>query len=563
MNCIKGTFGILSFLFFVCSCQGQSENNPENKMQKPNVLFIMVDDLNDYQGTFGGHPQALTPNIDALAKVATVFTNAHTNVPVCQPSRNSLFTGVYPHDSRDFGWTPHREQVVLKNHKTLIQLFKENGYQTYGTGKLLHKNFRNYWTEWGVPEGINYGPHAYSGIDENGKRIMGHSSVPEPFRGINVVDGSFASFADTPVRIDENGNKQKTGWTFGKKEFRYVSDNDRDLTPDEQHASWIATKLKALEKDSVKEPFFMGVGFVKPHTPLYAPQKYFDKFPLEDIQMPVTKAGDIDDSFYKTVYPPTEMGLHYYAALQESYPEGDEGLRKFLQAYLACISFVDDQIGVVLDALNNSAFAKNTIVVFTSDHGWQMGEKEYLYKNSPWDESTRVPLLIKAPNFSTPGSQVSHPVSLIDLYPTLMDLCELKGETVLKKSEAALGGFSLQPFIKHPKTKTWKGPNGALTVLGVGINKEIPGLGVNKNKGALWHVEIQKDLPKSYVYQQNYSYRTKEWRYIVYRNGKEELYHMTKDAYAWNNLAAKEKYRKTKEALKNEVLEIIEKSYLN
>ena len=563
MNCLKGTLGGISFLLLACSCQGQSENNPEKEMQKPNVLFIMVDDLNDYQGAFGGHPQALTPNIDALAKVATVFTNAHTNVPVCQPSRNSLFTGVYPHDSRDFGWTPHRKQVVLKNHKTLIQLFKENGYRTYGTGKLLHKNFRKYWTEWGVPEGINYGPHAYSGIDENGKRIMGHSSVPEPFRGINVVDGSFASFADTPVRIDENGNKQKTGWTFGKKEFRYVSDNDRDLTPDEQHAAWVENKFKQLEASESNAPFFMGVGFVKPHTPLYAPQKYFDKFPLKDIQMPITKAGDIDDSFYKTVYPPSEMGLHYYAALQESYPEGDEGLRKFLQAYLACISFVDDQIGVVLDALNNSAFANNTIVVFTSDHGWQMGEKDYLYKNSPWDESTRIPLLIKAPNISKSGTKVSHPVSLIDLYPTLMDLCELQGETVLKKSEAELGGFSLQPFMKDSETKKWKGPNGALTVLGAGINGEIPGLGINSNKSALWHIEIQKDLPKSYVYQQNYSYRTKDWRYILYRNGKEELYYMSKDAYAWNNLANDKKYRKKKEALKNEVLGIIESSYLD
>ena len=110
--------------------------------QQPNVLLIMVDDLNDYQGVFGGHPQAKTPNIDRLAKSGTIFTNAHTNVPVCQPSRNSLFTGVYPHDSRDFGWTPHMKQAVLKNHKTLVELFKENGYLTLGTGKLLHKNNR-------------------------------------------------------------------------------------------------------------------------------------------------------------------------------------------------------------------------------------------------------------------------------------------------------------------------------------------------------------------------------------------------------------------------------------
>ena len=229
----------------------------------PNVLLIMVDDLNDYQGAFGGHPQAQTPNIDRLAASGTVFSNAHTNVPVCQPSRNSMFTGVFPHDSRDFGWTPHMKQAVLKNHKTFVELFKENGYLTLGTGKLLHKNNRKYWSEWGVPEGINYGPHAYSGIDENGKRIMGHSSVPDPFKSINVVDGSFASFADTPVRTNAEGATVETGWTFGKKAFRYVNDNDRDLTPDEQHAQWIAKKNQALGRNREYPTLFYGRRFCK------------------------------------------------------------------------------------------------------------------------------------------------------------------------------------------------------------------------------------------------------------------------------------------------------------
>lgn len=530
------------------------------QLKAPNVLLIMVDDLNDYLGVFGGHPQAQTPNIDKLAASGTIFTNAHTNVPVCQPSRNSMFTGVFPHDSRDFGWTPHMKQAVLKNHKTFVELFKENGYLTLGTGKLLHKNDRKYWTEWGVPEGINYGPHAYSGIDEKGKRIMGHSSVPDPFKSINVVDGSFASFADTPVIPDGQGGTRETGWTFGKKPFRYVNDDDRDLTPDEQHAQWVAKKLKQLETAGNTQPFFMGVGFVKPHTPLYAPQKYFDKFPLEDIEMPVIKENDSEDSYYTSVYPPSEMGLHYYQALKESYPNGDEGLRKFLQAYLACVSFVDDQIGVVLDALNNSPFKDNTIVVFTTDHGWQMGEKDYLYKNSPWDESTRVPMIIRDPQRSKPGKEVAHAVSLIDLYPTFIDLCNLEGSTVLKPSEAKLGGTSLKAFLEKPKTKKWGGTHGALTVLGAGINQPIEGLGVNKNKGALWHIEILKDLDPSYVMQQNYSYRTENWRYILYRNGKEELYNHKKDAHAWHNLAEDPKYAKKKAALKEEVLTLLGQS---
>ncbi len=544
---------IICITTFLISC---SQKNKTDQIQ-PNVLMIMVDDLNDYQGVFGGHPQAKTPNIDRLAKSGTVFTNAHTNVPVCSPSRNSLFTGIYPHNSRDFGWTPHFKQAVLKNHKTLIEVFKENGYSTFGTGKLLHKNVKKYWTEWGVPEGINYGPHAYSGIDEKGKRIMGHSSVPEPFRSINVVDGSFAPLSDTPVIKDDNGNLIETGWTYGNKPFRYVNDSDRDLMPDEQHAIWISNKIKELEANKSDAPFFMGVGFVNPHTPLYAPQKYFDMFPLEDIQLPIMQEGDNEDIHYASVYLDTEMGLAYYQKLKKSYPEEDLGLRKFLQAYLACVAFMDDQVGVVMDALNNSTLKENTIVVFASDHGWQMGEKEYLYKNSPWDESTRIPFIIREPNLSKPGSEVEHAVSLIDIFPTLVDLCNLKGSTIKDSESVQLDGYSLKPFLEDVNTKDWKGPEGALTVLGAGINKPIEGIGFNSNPGALWHIQITADLDSSYVREQNYSYRTKDWRYILYHNGKEELYNHKNDSYEWTNLADNSDFSKTKAQLKKEVLTLI------
>ena len=545
---------VVLVLLSASSCESQESNKG---LERPNVLFIMVDDLNDYQGAFGGHPQAKTPHIDKLAQSGTTFSNAHTNVPVCQPSRNSLFTGIYPHKSRDFGWTPHFKQAVLKNKKTLIELFKENGYATYGTGKLLHKNIKKYWDEWGVPEGINYGPHAYSGIDEKGKRIMGHSSVPEPFRSINVVDGSFAPLSDTPVISDEKGGLKETGWTYGKKMYRYVNDTDRDLLPDEQHAKWIAKKFKQLEKDTTNQSFFMGVGFVNPHTPLYAPQKYFDMFPLDDIQMPVIKDDDIDDIFYSTVYPSTEMGLAYFKKLRQSFPKGDEGLRRFLQAYLACVAFVDDQIGEVMNALNNSKFKDNTIVIFTSDHGWQMGEKDYLYKNSPWEESTRIPYIIRHPKLSTPGSKVKHPVSLIDMYPTLVDLCQLENNNINTSSEVVLDGFSLKPFLQDVKTTNWKGPNGALTVLGAGINEPIEGIGFSNNPGALWHIQITTDLDTSYVSQQNYSYRTKDWRYILYKNGKAELYNNANDVYEWTNLAEDKKYASVKAKIHSEMMQLI------
>ena len=538
-----------SFLFLINIVLSQTEH------QKTNVLLIMVDDLNDYQGAFGGHPQAKTPNIDRLAETGTKFSNAHTNVPVCSPSRNSLFTGVYPHNSRDFGWTPHYKQHILKNHKTIIELFKENGYTTLGTGKLLHRNVKAYWDEWGVPESINYGPHAYSGVDENGKRLMGHPSVPEPFRSINVVDGSFAPLSDTPYTLDSLGNRIETGWTYGNKIYNYISDDDRDLMPDEQHAQWISKKLESYDSS---KPFFMGVGFVNPHTPLYVPKKYYDKFPLEEIILPEIKENDLIDSNYENVYPNSEMGLSYFKKLKLAYPNENEGLKRFLQAYLACINFMDEQVGIVLDALENSNFKNNTIVILASDHGWQMGEKDYLYKNSPWERSTRIPLVIKLPKARVNNKVVSHPVSLIDIFPTLQDICNLKGIITKDKKPYKADGFSLKPFLENPKTKNWKGPNGVLTVLGAGVNKPIEGLGYSRNKGALWHIEISGDLEEFYVKKQNYSYRTKKWRYILYKDGSEELYNTLSDPNEWVNLESYKKYKKVKTKLKNELLNFLD-----
>jgi arylsulfatase A-like enzyme len=538
---------LLGAVFSGCSVEKSEDIN-----EQPNVLFIMCDDLNDYSGTFGGHPQIKTPNIDKLASAATIFTNAHTNVPVCQPSRNSLFTGVYPHASKDFGWTPRNKQHILKNNKTFLELFGENGYNMLGTGKLMHHNVLSFWDEWGVDERINYGPHAY-----NGDKPVGHPSIPQPFRGINFVDGSFGPLSNTPVFSEEEIGADEPGWTYGNKPFKYINDDDRDLMPDEMHARWVADKIKELDALENDQPFFIGVGFVKPHTPLYAPRKYFDMFPINQIRLPEILDGDTDDCYYSSVYPPSEMGLHYYEALKASFPNGDEGLKLFLQAYMACVAFVDDQVGVVLEALNNSRFQDNTIVILTSDHGWQMGEKNYLYKNSPWEESTRIPLIIKAPGLSDPGSKVDHPVSLIDMYPTLIELCHLKGKTGYDPSAVELQGFSLQPFLKDVNFNTWEGPDGALTLLGAGINQPIEGVGISKNRSALWHIEIIKELDDSYVMQQNYTYRTKEWRYIRYHNGKEELYNHKNDPNEWHNLAEADAYDEIRIGLRTKLMEMI------
>ena len=527
-----------------------------SNQEQPNVLFIICDDLNDYQGIFSGHPQAITPNINKLAASGVQFINAQSNVPVCSPSRNSLITGVYPHASKDFGWTKLNKQPVLKNNKTIIQYFKENGYFTLGTGKIIHGNIINDWDEWGMNTKHNYGPLFF-----NGEAATVNPSVPNPYNSIGPIDGSYGRLSDGGISEGKEGQK---GWIYGwdKKPLRYINDEDRDLLQDELHAQWAIKKLKELETQENQKPFFMGIGFVRPHTPLHAPDKYFDMFPIKDLKLEKWQTDDNNDTYWKNNFSSDLKGPKYYKMLLESY-NGDRevAIKHFLQAYLACVAFVDEQVGKVMEGLNNSTFKDNTIVVFTSDHGWQMGEKEYLYKNSPWDESTRIPFMIRDPSRSNKLDKVAHAVSLIDIYPTLKELCHLEKKNTNDDKIIQLDGYSLQPFLNNPKTEQWQGPKGALTVLGAGINEPIEGLAFSNNLGALWYIEITKDLDTSYVAKQNYTYRTKDWRYILYKNGKEELYNHTNDSYEWNNLAQNPNYKDIKSLLNKEMLLLINSNY--
>lgn len=520
---IKHIFLLPAALLILFTCELMYSQTTDNK---PNVIFIICDDLNDYQGVFGGHPQAKTPNIDKLAASGVQFVNAQSNAPVCQPSRNSLFTGVYPHDSNDFGWTQLLKQPVLKNNKTIIKLFKENGYKTLGSGKLTHGKPPKEWDEWGANYKHNYGP-SYN----NGETNVAHPKVPAPYNSIGPVDGSYGRLSTAGTSTGEKG---KPGWVYGwdKKPFRYISDEDRDLLQDEKHAKWAVQKLKEIEQSNSQQPFFMGIGFVRPHTPLHAPDKYFDMFPIEDLQLSNWIEDDEKDTFWADNFDQKKKGPKYYRMLLESYGGDRElAIKHFLQAYLACVAFVDEQIGYVLKGLEDSAFKDNTIVVLTSDHGWQMGEKGYLFKNSPWEESTRVPLIIRNAKNSMTG-KVDQPVSLVDLYPTLVDLCSLKGDNKLNSNGAELGGYSLKTFLKNPTAKNWKGPNGALSIIG--------------NFG-------QKTTKE----EQNFSYRTSRYRYIRYSKGQEELYDHSKDPFEWENLAGNKKFKKIKKELRSEMNAII------
>ncbi len=507
--------------------QDTTEKLPVESSSKPNVVLIVCDDLNDYiTGIPGdvGHPQAKTPNVEKLAKSGVAFRRAYSNNPVCAPSRASFLTGIYGHHSDGNGWPTWYELPVLNNSKTLMYYFKENGYNVVGSGKLMHQLRREEWSTFAHP--ADYGPFAYDGA-----KNVAHTSVPKPFADIGPVDGSFGSLETLAYIADGDPT---TGW-IGKQPWawkqdpkrkdkqKYLNFSDkgkRSQTPDEVNAEWAAKTIREFAAQNRDKPFFLGVGFIRPHTPLHVFQKYFDMFPLDELTLPVIKNGDNADTFFKDYNP--EKGPRYYKALVESYDgNADLAIKHFAQAYLACVAAVDECIGQVVDAIDNSPLKDNTIIVLVSDHGWQMGQKDYLFKNSPWEESTRIPFIVRAPGITRPGGVAEHPVSLIDLYPTLVDLCGLTGDTKKNEEGHDLDGSSVRPFLENPKAETWDGPDGALSTI----------------QGKHW------------------TYRTRRWRYIRYENGEEELYDHDSDPHEWNNLAGKPEYADIQESLKKKLIE--------
>lgn len=495
--------------------------NHSHAADRPNVLFIICDDLNDYVEGFGGHPDAVTPNMVRLANSGVRFTQAHCNIPICGPSRASLFTGIYPHHSGCYGFTKWDTYEVLKNSRTIMDHFRANGYRTLGTGKLMHHMVRQEWNEYG--NRADYGPFAFAG----GEKVA-HPDVPAPFRNIGPVDGSFGPFVNLSGRTTPDGKPlrwQNGGWGNFARRLRVDSQVDRDQTPDEVNGDWAVDNLMSLTEHPGRQPFFMGVGFIRPHTPLIVPDRFFDMFPLDEVDLPEIRAGDVEDTYASSVRgipngeeptsPRTEdMGSRLFKSLIASYPSREEALRRFIQAYLASVASVDEQLGRILDVVDQSPLKGNTIVVLTSDHGWGMGEKDYLYKNSLWQESTQVPLIVRAPGIAKQGAVCQTPVSLIDLYPTLVDLCSLAGDTRKNDKGHLLDGHSLKPLLDHPEAGQWSGPTEALTAL------------------YKWRMNYRPSY-------ESYSLRSRDWRYIRYENGKEELYETTRDPHEWHNLAVK------------------------
>ncbi|MBX2872174.1 MAG: sulfatase [Saprospiraceae bacterium] len=503
---------ILCLLFIGFAAQVKAED------RRPNILVIMIDDLNDCLTNWGGHAQSLTPNMSRFADSAARFKRAYTNAPMCGPSRASLFTGIYPHHSRNYYQAPWLKNEVLSNSKTMMEYFKAVGYNVFGSGKIMHHNKADMWTHFENP--ADYSPTPF-----DGQTRLPHPDVPAPFADIGWVDGSLGPFINLAGRTSEEG--KPLHWTTGNpklgyKPMRYINDEDRDPTPDEINAQWAADQLKQLATTKDQQPFFLAVGFLRPHTPLVAPQKYFDLFPLEDIELAVIQSEDAADTHLKIAYKDGDVhalrfGKEMFEAITAAYGSTEAGLKKWTQAYLACVAAVDDNVGQVLDALEESTLADNTIVVLASDHGFHMGEKDYLYKNSLWEESTRVPLMMRVPGLTQAGSTIQQAVSLVDVYPTLLDLCGFSASAPISTLKTAKGhqldGYSMSALLKNPNKKSWKGSKAALSAVYAG--------------------QKYKSKPAD----QHYAIRTNRFRYILYNTGHEELYDHQSDPYEWKNVA--------------------------
>ena len=419
--------------------------------KQPNVLFIAIDDLNDWIGCMGGHPQVNTPNLDKLAARGTLFLNAHCQSPLCNPSRTSVMTGLRPSTTGIYSLQPwFRTLPKYQNYVAMPKAFQASGYATSSCGKMYHGK-------------------ATKGEFETEGGPAGRSNSRPKER-----------FVELPAsRIDWGPWPPKDS---GQRDYKT--------------AEWA---IEQLNKKPQK-PFFMAVGFFRPHVPLYASQKWFDLYPEESIVLPPIKRDDRKDT------PRFSWYIHWKLPEPRlKTVETHDTLKNKVRSYLACVSFMDAQVGRVLDALEASGQEDNTIVVCWSDHGYHLGEKEITGKNTLWDPATRVPLMFAGPGIAK-GARCERPAELLDIYPTLAELCHLKSVP------DELEGLSLVAQLKDagaPRTRP------AITSHGPG----------------------------------NDAVRTETHRYIRYADGSEELYDIKKDPNEYTNLASNRETAKLKNKL--------------
>ncbi|MBD1420869.1 sulfatase [Sphingobacterium chuzhouense] len=443
----------MKYLIFACSLLFVLQTAAQsNRQEMPNILMIAVDDLNDFIGAMG-NPDAITPNIDKLASQGVTFTNAHCQAPLCGPSRASIMTGLRPSSTGIYGMIADNEikDVNMRTQKTpfLHEHFKEAGYYLLGVGKIFHQHF---------PDGL---------LDEDGGK------------------SEYGPLPEKRFKWDKKGTATDWG-AFPTEDI---------AMPDDYATAWAVEKLS----QQYDKPFFLSVGLIRPHVPWYVPQKWFDLYDPQKLHLPAylpNDKADLPDITKKIddwpMMPTTEWAIEH------------NEWRNILQAYLACVSYADHNIGRILDALRKSKYAENTIVVLWSDHGYRLGEKNTFAKVSLWDRATKAPLIFSGAGVPE-GEKRNQAVELLDIYPTLTDLAGLTHNALNE-------GSSLVPLMKNDHYK-WNKP--AITSWG----------------------------------RNNTSIKTKDYRFIKYEDGSKELYDIKKDPNEWNNLAGEAKYAKVMKRL--------------
>ena len=443
--------------------------------QSDHVLVIAIDDLNDWIGclsdkdapakagqlTGEGHPQASTPNMDRLAKRGILFTNAHCQAPICRPSRTSFMSGLRPTTS---GIYANRPQYDAKGKLTpgqqvpwMTQRFEGSGYEVFTAGKILH------------------------------------GSQNRPLGGTPCFKTGQGPYPPKKLIVPPEVAKPAI-WDIG-----IYPETEEEYT-DLRIAKWTAGNIAKPHKEGDK-PRFMALGFYNPHLPLFAPKKWYDAAPsTKEVILSATRSDDMED--LSPIAKRIASRVSFQAAADWSM-ETEDNLRTLTQAYLACTSAMDDAMGHVIDALDKSDMADHTWIVALSDHGWHLGEKQHVAKQTLWTRSTRVPMIVVPPKRmkDTPrGVRCDRAVELLDVYPTLVHAARLKPIP----ADAKLDGLSLLPWIADPKAA-----------------KERPAI--------------------TTIYAHNHSIVDDQYRYTRYADGSEELYDRQADPHEFDNLIAKAK----------------------
>ncbi len=445
----KTSIFILLFLSVIITACTSKKSAPVKKEKPFNVLFISIDDLNDWVEPLGGHPQASTPNLKDFSKKAMNFTNAHASAPLCNPSRISLMTGLDPRSTgivSNNAFYPFRDH--LPNAETMIQHFKREGYYTAGFGKIFHKEDSK--TEpWDEYEWCSGRP----------------KPKPFPGHGIKFITDSVYRYFDWGVVKD----------TITKWGENQITQNVSNFL-DKPH----------------KSPFFLAAGFRLPHLGWYTQERFHKPYDSLEISLPDFSPDDIND-IPSIILESIKKDRKAHDTIM-----GRGVWQDAVKSYLASVSYIDYELGHILEKLKATGYYDNTIVVVWSDHGFHLGEKSTWRKNTLWEESTRIPLLIHVPDVTKSNAKTDHPVSLLDLYPTLVSLCGITPRNDLE-------GQNISELLSNPEVELGKNYVTTTNVLGTAV-------------------------------------RNKNWRYIRYKDGSEELYDHRNDPSEHNNLVDNSDY---------------------